>query len=159
MASAVEAPPSALFLLRLISPALVFLSALSLVFARPPSHESSPSSITPVVVAVRVPRRALILSLLSISALTYFLDGFTFVLYAIIDKIWPQNTGIDINAVVGLVAFSGLAALGAWKDVHGVEVWFFKRVKASLAISLVLDIAQVILIGLSIRSLRDCKYL
>jgi hypothetical protein len=158
MASAVEEPPLALFLLRLISPAFVFLSALSLVFARPPSHDS-PSSITPVVVAVRIPRRALILSLLTFSALTYFLDGFTFILYAIIDKIWPQNTGIDINAVIGLVAFSGLAAFGAWKDVHGVEVWFLKRVKASLAISLVLDIAQVILIGLSIRSLRDCKYL
>lgn len=147
----------ALFILRVVSPTLVFLSAISLSFERP-VHEPSPSPIISVVVATRVPRRVLILSLLSLSALTYLLDGITFVIYAVIDKIWPHNTGIDINVVVGLAAFSGLAALGAWKNVCGVDVWSLKRVKASIAISLALDVAQVTLIGYSIRSLNQCDH-
>jgi hypothetical protein len=140
MASVVAASTSVLLLLRLISPALVLHSAifLALAFARP-----APKSTTPVV---RIPRRALIL--LSFSALTHLLDGFILVFYA--------KAGIDINAVIGFVAFSGLAILGAWNNVHDVEV---KTVKASLAISLVLDIAQIIVIGLPVHLLRECKHL
>jgi hypothetical protein len=144
MASVVAAPPSVLLLLRLISPALVLHSAISLAlaFARPAS-DLSPKSTTPVV---RIPRRALVL--LVFSALTYLLDGFIFVFYA--------KAGIDINAVIGFVTFSGLAILGAWNNVHDVEVI---TVKASLAISLVLDIAQIILIGSPVHLLRECRHL
>ena len=143
MASVVAAPPLTLLLIRLISSALVLLSTISLAlaFARPSSESTTP--------VVRIPRRALIL--LSFSAITHLLDGFIFVFYA------KTNTGIDINAVIGFVTFSGLAILGAWNNVsHDVEV---KKVKASLAISLVLDIAQIILIGLPIHLLRECKHL
>lgn len=145
--------PLQILVLRVTSPALVFLSTLSLVSTHL-SPPSSPSPITAVVVATRVPRRALILSLLSLSALTYLLDGLTFTIYAVIDKHWPRHTGIEINAVIGLVAFSGLAALGSWKDIHGVDVWFLKRVRLVIAAALGLDAALVILLGLAIRSAR-----
>lgn len=52
-------------------------------------------------------------------------------------------------AIEGLTAFAGLAALGAWKDIHGVEVWFMKRVRAGVTWALLLDIAQVVLLGLT----------
>jgi ATP-binding cassette subfamily B (MDR/TAP) protein 6 len=71
------------------------------------------------------------------------------VFYAVLEKVWPQNTGIEVNAILGIVAFSGLAAIGAWKDVHGVQVWSLKRIRAVVAFALVLDIAHVVLLGLA----------
>ncbi|KAI0036897.1 hypothetical protein K488DRAFT_40032 [Vararia minispora EC-137] len=134
----------ALFALRVASPTVVFLATSSLLFARPPLPRQS-SEITQVVVAARTPRRGLILSLLSLVALTYLLDGITFVVHAVIAKDWPQMTGIEVNAIVGLVAFSGLAALGAYKDVKGVDVWFRGSLKSAVVVSLLLDIAQAVL--------------
>ncbi|KAI0315234.1 hypothetical protein OF83DRAFT_1062505 [Amylostereum chailletii] len=142
-----DPPALALFSLRVLSPALVLLATLSLLPARPPPPPT-PTPITQVVVATRIPRRALILSLLSLASFTYLLDGLTFVVYAVISKSWPRFTAIDINAVLGLVAFSGLAALGAWKDVKGVDVWSMKRLKLATTATLLLDIALVVLYGL-----------
>ncbi|TFK44564.1 hypothetical protein BDQ12DRAFT_717702 [Crucibulum laeve] len=133
-----------------MSPALLFITTLSLLATNPPSPLSSPSPITSVVVATRVPRRAVILSLLSLLSLTYLFDGLAFVVYAILSKHWPQYTGLEINSVVGLAAFSGLAALGAWKDVQGVDVWSLKRLKLAVASSLSIDIALVVLLGLNL---------
>ncbi|KAI0266983.1 hypothetical protein BC834DRAFT_871984 [Gloeopeniophorella convolvens] len=138
----------ALFALRVISPVLVLFTTISLLATRPPPPQE-PSPIISVVVAARVPRRALILSCLSLSAFTYLFDGLVFVIYAVLNKYWPQHTGIDFNALVGLVAFAGLAALGSWKDVKGVDVWFLKRVKISIILSLILDAALVVLYGTS----------
>lgn len=148
-------PPTstAIFALRVVSPAIVLLSTLSLISARPVPPQS-PSPITPVVVAVRTPRRAAILALLSLSACTFFLDGATFVVFAVLNKFWPRYSGIEINSIIGLIAFAGLAALGAWKDITGVNVWLLKRVKATIIIALVLDAAQVIVLGMSIHSER-----
>ncbi|KAJ8494557.1 hypothetical protein ONZ45_g13206 [Pleurotus djamor] len=146
--------PFALFLLRILSPSIILIATLSIVTSRPP-QPSEPSPITSVVVANRVPRRAIILSFLSLSALTFFLDGLTFVVQAVITKEWPLHTGIELNAVIGLASFAGLAALGAWKDVAGVEVWFFKRIKGAIAFSLVLDIAVVILFGLHLKAVQE----
>jgi hypothetical protein len=143
----------ALFILRILSPAIVLLSTLTLFPARPP-QPSSPSPITPVVVESRVPRRALILSLLSFISFAYLLDGLAYVVFVVLNKHWTI-TGIDINAVLGLVAFSGLAALGAWKDVHGVDVWSLKRVKHAVNLSLDVDIAIVVLIALDIKQRRE----
>jgi hypothetical protein len=44
-----------------------------------------------------------------------------------------------------------LAALGAWKDVHGVDVWSLKRVKHAVNLSLDVDIAIIVLIALDIK--------
>ena len=137
-----------LLALRVLSPSLVLFTTISL-FTTHPLPPPSPSPITSVVVATRVPRRALILSCLSLSSFTYLFDGLAFVIFAAINKYWPPRTGIDFNSLVGLVAFSGLAALGSWKDVAGVEVWSLKRVKISIIFSLILDVAQAVLYGTS----------
>ena len=145
----------ALFAVRITSPAIVLLSTLSLLFSRAPSP-TSPSPITSVVVANRIPRRALILSLLSLASLTFLFDGLSFVVYAVLHKVWARTTGIEPNTIVGIVAFSGLAALGTWKDLHGVPVWSLKRTKAAIGLALLLDIAHVILLGLTTNYHKDC---
>ncbi|KAH9858534.1 hypothetical protein C2E23DRAFT_908588 [Lenzites betulinus] len=159
------APPLAaltpLFILRVLSPSIVFLATLSLFFVRPPSAEttSSPSPITAVVVATRTHRRALIYSFLSLVGLTYLLDGLAFVVWAVIRKSWPAFTGLEVNAVVGLAAFAGLAALGGWKEVRGAEVWSLTRLKNAVFVSLALDIAQVVLLALAITRPLSTVYL
>lgn len=136
--------PLALLVLRILSPFFVLISSLSLFFLQP-SPPSSPSPITSVVVARRVPRRAPILFFLTLCSLTYLGDGLTFIVYAIIKKDWPWYSGVEINALLGILGFSGLAALGTWKDLHGVPTWDLKRVRLSVALSLVLDITLVVL--------------
>ena len=145
----------ALFILRIIAPALVLLPTLALIFARPPAP-SEPSPITQVVVKSTVPRRGLILALLSLVALTYLLDGLSFVIYAVVDKRWPYMTGIELNAIIGLVAFSGLASLGAYKDIKGVDVWSRGDLKVAVVLSLLVDVAQAVLFGASMP--RDSAY-
>ncbi|KAH9025671.1 hypothetical protein EDB84DRAFT_1504117 [Lactarius hengduanensis] len=147
-ATASVATNPTLLVLRVLSPSLILFTTISLFTTRPPPPPS-PSPITSVVVATRVPRRALILSSLTLSSFTYLLDGLAFVIYAVINKYWPPRTGIDINSLIGLVAFSSLAALGSWKDVKGVDVWSLKRVKVSIILSLILDVAQAVLYGTS----------
>ncbi|KAH9168239.1 hypothetical protein EDB89DRAFT_1992643 [Lactarius sanguifluus] len=115
-ATASVATNPTLLVLRVLSPSLVLFTTISLFTTRPPPPPS-PSPITSVVVATRIPRRALILSCLTLSSFTYLLDGLAFY--------WPPRTGIDINSLIRL------AALGSWKDVKGVDVWSLKRVKVS----------------------------
>lgn len=139
-----------IFVTRFISPSLVLLSTLSLFFTSPPPRATS--EITQVVVASPVPRRAAILSLLSLAALSYFLDGAAFVAFAILDHDWPRHSGIPINTIAGVVAFSGLAALGSWKDIHGVQVWLLKRIRVAIVASVALDITLAVLLGLRLRN-------
>ncbi|KAI0829891.1 hypothetical protein BC628DRAFT_1314647 [Trametes gibbosa] len=159
------APPLAaltpLFIIRVLSPSIVFLATLSLLFVRPPAPEttSSPSPITAVVVATRTHRRALIYSFLSLVGLTYLLDGLAFVAWAVIRKSWPAFTGLEVNAVVGLAAFTGLAALAGWKEVRGAEVWSLMRLKNAVFVSLALDVAQVVLLALAIMRPLSTIYL
>ena len=141
--------PSPTLVVRVLSPSFVFLVALSIAFLHPLSS-NSPSPITSVVVATAEPRRALILSLLSLTALTYLFDGLTFVVFAVIEHHWPYHTWIPFSAVIGLVAFSGLAALGTWKDIHGTEVWSLRRIKVAIIATLILDICLAVLLGLSV---------
>jgi hypothetical protein len=129
---------------RLASPAVVLLATLSLISSKRLAHQSE-SPITPVVITSRVPRRTLILSLLSISAFTFLADGLAYVVYAVLNKVWLIGTGIEIASVLGLLAYAGLAALGAWKDANDDEIWNRNRVKVAIAIALALDIVQVVL--------------
>ncbi|KDR75386.1 hypothetical protein GALMADRAFT_552695 [Galerina marginata CBS 339.88] len=138
------------FVARVLSPAVVLLSALSL-FSSHSQPPNSPSPITPVVVATAVPRRALILTFLTLIAFTYLFDGLSFVVFALIDHEWPRHSGIPINTITGVIAFSGLAALGTWKDVHGVDVWSLKRIKMAIAVALVVDISLSALLALHLR--------
>ncbi|KAF4620663.1 hypothetical protein D9613_000572 [Agrocybe pediades] len=138
------------FAARVLSPLIVLLTTLSLFFLN--SHSpSSPSPITPVVVATSVPRRALLLPLLTLIALTYLVDGLSFVIFSVIDHSWPRHSGIPINTITGVIAFSGLAALGTWKDIHGVQVWLLKRVKVAVAAALALDLTLAVLLALHLR--------
>lgn len=156
MSASLAAYALPIFVIRVLSPALIFLTTCSLIFTHPPTP-SSPSPITPVVVATHVPRRAFILTFLSLISLSYLCDGLTLAIYAVLDKQWPRHTGLEINAILGLVAFAGLAALGAWKDVQGVEVWSTKKIKSAIAAALCLDIALVVLLGVSSNALKNSK--
>lgn len=138
--------------LRVVSPILVAVAAFSLIGTTPPNPaSSSPSPIASVVVVNTIPRRAAILALLSLAALTYLLDGITFVVYTVLNKFWQRHTGIELNAVLGLAAFAGLAAFGAVKDVQGVQVWLLRRVRSGVFASLALDIALVVILGVTAR--------
>ncbi|KAI9572108.1 hypothetical protein HD554DRAFT_2066976 [Boletus coccyginus] len=147
---------SALFGLRVSSPAVVFLATLSLLPSKPLSPPS-PSPITPVVVQSRVPRKSLILSLLSLAALSFLVDGLAYVAYAVLNGVWTPGTGVELAAFLGLIAYTALAALGAYKDVNNIEIWSRKRVKAAVFVALALDIAQVVL--LSLFASRDSSYI
>ncbi|KAG1799838.1 uncharacterized protein HD556DRAFT_69973 [Suillus plorans] len=129
---------------RVASPAVVFLATLSLISSKRLDHQTQ-SPITPVVVASRVPRRTLILVFLSISAFTFLADGLAYVVSVVLNKVWPKGTGIEIASVLGLLAYAGLAALGAWKDTRDDGIWNRRRVKVAIAIALALDIVQVVL--------------
>lgn len=146
------------FVARVLSPTIFFLSTLSLLFTHP-NPPSSPSPITPVVVATAVPRRALILTLLTLISLTYLFDGLSFVVFALVDHEWPRNSGIPINTITGLIAFSGLAALGTWKDVHGVDVWSLKRFKIAATASLSIDIGLTVFLVLNLRQVESRELL
>jgi hypothetical protein len=142
--------PSPTLVIRILSPSFLFLVTFSIAFLPQPLSSNSPSPITSVVVATTQPRRALILSLLSLTALTYLFDGLTFVVFAVIEHHWPHHTGIPFNAVIGLVAFSGLAALGTWKDIHGTEVLSLRRIKVAIIATLFLDLCLTVLLGLNL---------
>jgi hypothetical protein len=150
--------PIAVFVLRILSPALVLLTVASLLFYRTriALSSSSPPPITSVVVATRLPRRSLILALLSLTAFTYLADGLVFVVYAVINKTWPYGTGIEVNSIIGLLAFAGLAVLGAWKEVSvGNNVWFLSRLKVATFTSLALDLAIVVISALALKQESD----
>ncbi|KAF7321485.1 ABC transporter protein [Mycena kentingensis (nom. inval.)] len=129
-------------LLRVAGPLPALLASLSLLRTRP-TLPSTPSDILHIVVEQRVPRRGLVLALLSLLALSGLIDGLIFVAFAVIDKAWPHNTGIEYNAILVVVAYAGLAALGAWKEVQGVEVWSRRRLKWAIAASTAVDVALV----------------
>ncbi|KAF9652999.1 hypothetical protein BDM02DRAFT_3088177 [Thelephora ganbajun] len=142
--------PLALFVVRVIAPALVFLSALSVIPTK--ASPSPPSPVTSVVVKSQVPRRGLILSFLTLSSFSYFSDGLTFVVYAVINKYWPPLTAVEISAVLGIIAYGGLAALGAYKDINGVNVWSFAFVKYAILLALLFDTALVVLLAAAFKS-------
>jgi len=142
--------PLALFAVRVIAPALVLLSAFLVIPSKVSSSPSSP--ITSVVVKSQVPRRGLILSFLTLASFSYLADGLTFVVYAVLNKYWPPFTAIEISAVLGVIAYGGLAALGAYKDVNGVNVWSFASVKYAIFLALLFDTALVVLLAVTFKS-------
>lgn len=152
---AVSASPSVLFDLRVAEAATL----LALLCASPLLKDSSPpapadtnghSTIVTVVRAVKVPRRQLILSLLSIAALTAFLDGTVTVANAIfrhvVEAELPPWRGIELYSVALLVAFAGFAVVGSFKDTRGTSIWQSKLLKLFALVALTFDIALAVLI-------------
>ncbi|KAG9081599.1 hypothetical protein FS749_007546 [Ceratobasidium sp. UAMH 11750] len=147
-------PPDARFGLRVAESAVLLgLLAVSPLLKRPapPSAEAT-NGVVSVVRAVKVPRRQLILSLLSLAAFSAFLDGTVTVANAIFKHVveteLPPWRGIEFYAVALLVAFAGFALVGAYKDTHGASVWESKLLKTFVFVALVCDIAMAVLIPL-----------
>ncbi|KAL5484932.1 HMT1 [Sanghuangporus weigelae] len=153
----------ALLAVRISFVALLLATALSLLAVKPssaPVSSSSASPIVSVVVSVTTPRRSLIISLFSLIALTYFLDGFALVLHSVLSKTWQgtpshgpwiaQWSGLEVEAVGGLLASGLLVILGVWKESQGVAVWTLKRPKAWTALALVGTIVEVVLLALTV---------
>ncbi|KAI5123873.1 hypothetical protein M0805_005690 [Coniferiporia weirii] len=155
-----DEPLVALFAVRLAFPVALLATSLSLLAVKPVHNPASPSPITSVVVAVTTPRRSLILSILSLVALAYFLDGFALVLHSVLTKTWQgtpphdwwhsQWGGLEIEAVGGLLAAGLLAILGVWKESQGVAVWTMKRPRFWTALAIVGTIVEVALIASSV---------
>lgn len=161
-------PPSnlwlGLFVVRLVYPLLLLAISLSIFFIKPSSPATSQSAITPVIVAIKTPRRSLITSVLSLVALLYFLDGFALVLHSVLTKTWQgipsrgswiaQWSGLEIEAVDGLLACAFLAMLALWKETQRVNVWLKKRARTWALIATASTAIEVILTCMSVDFLR-----
>ncbi|QRV96609.1 ABC transporter [Ceratobasidium sp. AG-Ba] len=149
-----EVTPDALFGLRVgEAAALLGLLCLSpLIKAPPPPDANGHSPIVSVVRAVKVPRRQLIISLLTLAAFTAFLDGTVTVANAIFRHVVETTQapwrGIEYYAVALLVAHAGFALVGSYKDTHGASVWQSPILKTFVFVGLVCDIAMAVLIPL-----------
>ncbi|TDL26049.1 hypothetical protein BD410DRAFT_764367 [Rickenella mellea] len=161
MATLHDALLIALFTTRIVFPVLLLATALSLLRLKPASpQDASPSPITSVTVAVKTPRRALILSLLSLVALSYFLDGFALILHSLISKTWQgtpehgwwiaQWGGLEVETLLGLLASGLLAIIGVWKEVERIPVWIKRRVKLWAGIAVDATALEVVLLGLTV---------
>src|ERR1700761_8580661 len=144
----------ALFVLRVVGPAILLLNACSLLFIHAPIQQSHSSEITPVVVRVVVPRRLLIVTLLYVAAATYFFDGLLVVILAVLNGTWQGSQdewrGVDGGAFLGLIAFATVAILGTVKESQGKEVWLSQRIRAFAIFACTFDIAIVVLMALNI---------
>ncbi|KAG8907443.1 hypothetical protein FRB99_004238 [Tulasnella sp. 403] len=137
---------------RYAGPAILLLIVFSLWTLKP--EKAAPSPIVEITVPVRTPRRPFIVTLLSIAALTYLLDGTVVVLRAVLWKTWEGSdkkwTGIEVEDVVGLLAFGSLIVAGTWKDANGVPVWTSGRVKLFAVVAFLFEVAQVVLLALTV---------
>jgi hypothetical protein len=138
----------ALFILRVAGTAFLVLQAASLLLikATPPPDKSP---ITDVVVRVLTPRRTLIVTLLSLAALTYFTDAVLVIILAVLTRKWqgaqPEWKGIGISDFLGLIAFLTVAILGNVKEGQGKTVWTRSRVKLFAIAACAFDLAIVLL--------------
>lgn len=139
------------------STAILLLLSLSVAFVRPSSrndkHDAGVDEVTPILVARIEPRRALVFSLLSLIALTYFADGAVNVIRAVIAGAWANKGVVGlVSYVLGLAAFGLLAIFLSWKDVQGAGVggrvggaWGKTRVRVLVALAVMFHVVHVIL--------------
>ncbi|KIJ64740.1 hypothetical protein HYDPIDRAFT_28107 [Hydnomerulius pinastri MD-312] len=131
-----------LLIVRLCSPTIVCLAALSLFFRIPSTHFSSGPSHTRM--------STLVVPLLYRLALTFLINGFADIAFAVLNRAWRPSAGFE--AILGVVGYFGLGMLGARREIDGEEVWSRARAKGALLHALILDIAQVVFLTLSIKS-------
>lgn len=138
-----------------LSTLLVGLYALTLAAVKSNVIQpASPSPITTVVVQEVQPRRALIISIILFSAFTYFLDGLLVIILWLVYGLRQSRViewrFVELADAAGLIAFSIFLFIGIRKDMHSVEFWTRKRVKAFALLAIALDIAYLVLMLLTI---------
>lgn len=158
---------TALFVVRLLFSTLLLCTSLSLFRLKSPSYDAL-SGVTPVVVAVKTPRRSLILSLLYIVALSYFLDGFALVLHSVLSKTWQGTprwhwshsewSGLEVEAIFGLLSAGLLAAIGSWKESKDVPVWTLKRPRFWTSLATIGTSIEIALLAFTVDFLQKRAY-
>lgn len=147
---------TALLVVRLAFPLILLATSLSVLAIKPALgairlHDAS----SPV--AVPSPRRASILSILTLVGLAYFLDGVTLLIHSVISKTWQgipdhghlwqsQWSGLEVESVSGLLASGLLASIGLWKDHHKAPIWTTWRPKFWTIVALIGSITELSLV-------------
>lgn len=150
MASAMSSP-DVLYGLRAAESAVALLSLAAAPLLKAPAPSTNGhSEITTVVRAVKVPRRQLIVFLLSAVALTALADGLVVLANAIFNNVvettLPAWRGIEFYSVALVIAFGGFAVVGSSKEARGVPIWQSALLKGFVLVTLALDLALVVLI-------------
>jgi hypothetical protein len=141
------------------STAVLLLLSLTVAFVRSPPEPKDPAldEVTPILVARVQPRRALIFSLLSLAALTYFADGAVDVLRAVLVGTWTRSGPVGLASyILGLLSFGLLAIFLSWKDLQDVNAWGRKRVRFFAALAVLIHVAHVILVAATGHLKRTC---
>jgi hypothetical protein len=148
-------------LVSVLSPTIVFLTTLSVIFIRNSDVDPTPvDGIQAVVVSTIVPRRTPILIFLSLISVTYFLDGMAVAVSSMFQRHWsPTSVPSALNAVIGLSAFGGMAVVGALKDVYAPQVWSLRRIKYANGLSFILDILLAFALTSQMRHSYNCNVL
>lgn len=111
------------------------------------------SEITSVVHAVKNPRRRLIVSLLSLAAVTAFLEALVTVANAlfrhVLETKLPSWRGIELYSVALFVAFGALVVVGLLKETRGAPIWQSTLLKAFVLTGLVFDLVIVVFLILA----------
>lgn len=150
-----------LFIFNVVTPSILLLIAILSIFTRPTSSksETTPDDITPVLVPVVTPRRALIITLLSLAAATYFTDAALLIVRAILSQVWGNFGPVSIAGyVIGVAAFFSLAIIGTWKETNGTNIWQTRRVRVFAAFAIVFEIARIIIVATSGDLKRTCTF-
>ncbi|KAF9224975.1 hypothetical protein BS17DRAFT_779372 [Gyrodon lividus] len=129
--------PSAvpLAIVRVCSPAVICLAAVSLFFSLPEQ---------PIASEVCVIGPTVVIMLFRI-AFTFLLEGLAHIVLAVVIGIWRPGTGFEISALLGVAGYLSLGMVGRQKEKNGEEVWTTKLVRCALLLAAVLDLTQVLL--------------
>ncbi|KAH7338743.1 hypothetical protein B0J17DRAFT_658314 [Rhizoctonia solani] len=149
--------PNVLFQLRTAESATLVAILLAILLLKGPNKPGLPttngnSEITAVVRAVQIPRRQLIVLLLSLAALTALLDGSVTVANATFKHVSETKIsawkGVEFYSVALLIAFGGIAITAIAKEARGTPIWQSKLLKLFVFIALMFDTLLAIFIPL-----------
>ncbi|CAE6522897.1 unnamed protein product [Rhizoctonia solani] len=140
--------PNVLFVLRVAESAILVAILLVILLLKIPkkpglqaTHDNS--EIMAVVRAVQIPRRQLIVFLLSLAALTALLDGSVTVANAAFKHVFETEIsawrGVEFYSIALLVAFGGVAIIAISKEAQGTPIWQSRLLKLFVFVALVFE--------------------